>query len=264
MRLRILLEPHTARPTRRSSRSRRRPRTAASTPSSAPTTTWASTPTTSATSRPTRGPRSPGWRCRPSGADRDARQRLDLPAARATRGRGGNGAQMSGGRAELGIGAAWYEREHQYFGIPFPSLGERFDRLEEQLAILTGLWDTKPGERFSFDGETTSSGLRRDPAAGRPAEDHHRRRGRQADADASGEVRRRVQRRARTRPARAVRQLQADLPGSVAGTRPRSGCRPRCRSASGRTPPTWRGGWSRSASRAPGCSRPGSPATPTT
>ncbi len=60
---------------------------------------------------------------------------------------------MSGGRAELGIGAAWYEREHQYFGIPFPPLGERFDRLEEQLAILTGLWDTKPGERFSFDGK---------------------------------------------------------------------------------------------------------------
>ena len=60
---------------------------------------------------------------------------------------------MSGGRAELGIGAAWYEREHQYFGIPFPALGERFDRLEEQLAILTGIWDTKPGERFSFDGK---------------------------------------------------------------------------------------------------------------
>lgn len=60
--------------------------------------------------------------------------------------------QMSGGRAELGIGAAWYQREHQYFGIPFPALGERFDRLEEQLAILTGIWDTKPGERFSYDG----------------------------------------------------------------------------------------------------------------
>src|SRR5215475_1257169 len=61
--------------------------------------------------------------------------------------------QMSGGRAELGIGAAWYEREHNYFGIPFPPLGERFDRLEEQLAILTGIWDTKPGERFSFEGK---------------------------------------------------------------------------------------------------------------
>jgi alkanesulfonate monooxygenase SsuD/methylene tetrahydromethanopterin reductase-like flavin-dependent oxidoreductase (luciferase family) len=60
---------------------------------------------------------------------------------------------MSGGRAELGIGAAWYEREHQYFGIPFPALGERFDRLAEQLAILTGIWDTPPGQRFSFDGK---------------------------------------------------------------------------------------------------------------
>lgn len=59
---------------------------------------------------------------------------------------------MSGGRVELGIGAAWYEREHQYFGIPFPPLGERFDRLEEQLAIVTGLWTTPPGGRFSFEG----------------------------------------------------------------------------------------------------------------
>ena len=61
--------------------------------------------------------------------------------------------QMSGGRAELGIGAAWYEREHQYFGIPFPALGERFDRLAEQLAIITGIWDTPPGQRFSHDGK---------------------------------------------------------------------------------------------------------------
>src|ERR1700730_10078307 len=61
--------------------------------------------------------------------------------------------QMSGGRAELGVAAAGSEREHDYFGIPFPPLGERFDKLEEQLAILTGLWDTKPGERFSFEGK---------------------------------------------------------------------------------------------------------------
>jgi F420-dependent oxidoreductase-like protein len=60
---------------------------------------------------------------------------------------------MSGGRAELGIGAAWYQLEHQYFGIPFPPLGERFDRLEEQLQVLGGLWDTPPGERFSFRGK---------------------------------------------------------------------------------------------------------------
>jgi F420-dependent oxidoreductase-like protein len=60
---------------------------------------------------------------------------------------------MSGGRAELGIGAAWYEREHRYFGIPFPSLGERFDRLAEQLDVITGLWATTPGERFSYHGK---------------------------------------------------------------------------------------------------------------
>ena len=60
---------------------------------------------------------------------------------------------ISKGRAFLGIGAAWYEREHEYFGIPFPPLGERFDRLEEQLAILSGIWDTKPGERFSYEGK---------------------------------------------------------------------------------------------------------------
>ena len=60
--------------------------------------------------------------------------------------------QMSGGRVELGLGAAWYEREHQAFGIPFPPLKERFDRLEEQLAVVKGLWSTPPGERFSFSG----------------------------------------------------------------------------------------------------------------
>ncbi len=59
---------------------------------------------------------------------------------------------MSGGRVELGIGAAWYEREHRFFGIPFPPLGERFDRLAEQLDIITGLWGTAPGEVFSYHG----------------------------------------------------------------------------------------------------------------
>jgi F420-dependent oxidoreductase-like protein len=60
--------------------------------------------------------------------------------------------QMSGGRICLGIGTGWYEREHQAFGIPFPSLGERFDRLEEEMQIITGLWTTPRGERFSFQG----------------------------------------------------------------------------------------------------------------
>jgi F420-dependent oxidoreductase-like protein len=60
--------------------------------------------------------------------------------------------QMSGGRVELGVGAGWFEAEHTAYGIPFPSLGERFDRYEEQLAVITGLWNTPPGETFDFRG----------------------------------------------------------------------------------------------------------------
>ena len=61
--------------------------------------------------------------------------------------------QMSGGRVELGIGAGWFAAEHAAYGIPFPALGERFARYEEQLAIITGLWDTPDGGTFSFAGE---------------------------------------------------------------------------------------------------------------
>ncbi|GID26034.1 LLM class F420-dependent oxidoreductase [Paractinoplanes brasiliensis] len=61
--------------------------------------------------------------------------------------------QMSGGRVELGMGAGWVEREHTAYGIPFPPVGERFDRLEEQLEILTGLWGTDEGETYSFHGK---------------------------------------------------------------------------------------------------------------
>jgi F420-dependent oxidoreductase-like protein len=57
--------------------------------------------------------------------------------------------EMSGGRVELGLGTGWYEREHAAFGIPFPPRAERFDRLEEQLAVVTGLWS---GPGFSFTG----------------------------------------------------------------------------------------------------------------
>ncbi len=60
--------------------------------------------------------------------------------------------QMSGGRVELGIGTGWYDAEHQAYGIPFPPLGERFDRLDEQLAMITGLWRTPSGETFDFTG----------------------------------------------------------------------------------------------------------------
>jgi F420-dependent oxidoreductase-like protein len=61
--------------------------------------------------------------------------------------------QMSGGRVELGIGAGWFEAEHTAYGIPFPSLGERFDRYEEQLAVITGLWNTPVGKTFDFAGQ---------------------------------------------------------------------------------------------------------------
>lgn len=60
---------------------------------------------------------------------------------------------MSGGRVELGIGAGWYDEEHRNYGIPFPGLGERFDHLAEQLAIITGLWSTPEGATFDFDGD---------------------------------------------------------------------------------------------------------------
>ena len=61
--------------------------------------------------------------------------------------------QMSGGRVELGLGAGWFEREHEAYGIPFPDLGARFDRLEEQFDVITGLWSTPEGETFSHDGD---------------------------------------------------------------------------------------------------------------
>jgi F420-dependent oxidoreductase-like protein len=59
---------------------------------------------------------------------------------------------MSNGRVELGLGAGWYDAEHTAYGIPFPPLGQRFERLEEQLAIISGLWATPTGERFDYAG----------------------------------------------------------------------------------------------------------------
>ena len=61
--------------------------------------------------------------------------------------------QMSNGRVELGIGAGWYQQEHEAYGIPFPELGARFDNLEEQTAIIHGLWNTADGDTFSYDGD---------------------------------------------------------------------------------------------------------------
>ncbi|MDQ7907383.1 LLM class F420-dependent oxidoreductase [Phytohabitans sp. ZYX-F-186] len=76
--------------------------------------------------------------------------------------------QMSGGRIELGLGAGWFEAEHSAYGIPFPPLGERFDRFEEQLEIVTGLWRTPVGERFTFHGDHYR--LTDSPALPKPAQ----------------------------------------------------------------------------------------------
>lgn len=76
--------------------------------------------------------------------------------------------QMSGGRVELGLGAGWFEAEHRAYGIPFPSA--RLGRLEEQLAIVTGLWSTPPGETFSYDGKYYQ--LTDSPGLPKPAQSH--------------------------------------------------------------------------------------------
>jgi F420-dependent oxidoreductase-like protein len=77
--------------------------------------------------------------------------------------------EMSGGRVEVGIGAGWYEAEHLSFGLPFPSRGERFGRLEEQIQILTGLWAAEGP--FDFSG--TYYQLHNNPALPRPLQRPH-------------------------------------------------------------------------------------------
>lgn len=59
---------------------------------------------------------------------------------------------MSGGRVELGLGTGWNDHEHAAYGIPFPPLGERYERLAEQLEIVKGLWATPVGSTYSFTG----------------------------------------------------------------------------------------------------------------
>jgi len=75
---------------------------------------------------------------------------------------------MSGGRIELGLGTGWFAGEHTAYGIPFAPLGERFERLEEQLSILTGLWSTPIGEKYSFAG--THYQLADSPALPKPVQ----------------------------------------------------------------------------------------------
>ena len=76
--------------------------------------------------------------------------------------------EMSGGRVDLGIGAGWFEAEHEAYAIPFPPLGERFDRLGEQLDILTGMWDTPVGETFDYTG--THYSIKNSPALPKPVQ----------------------------------------------------------------------------------------------
>ncbi|MFE5804612.1 LLM class F420-dependent oxidoreductase [Streptomyces sp. NPDC056491] len=74
--------------------------------------------------------------------------------------------QMSGGRIELGLGAGWFEDEHKAYGIPFPA--DRMSRLEEQLAIVTGLWATGAGDTFDYEGKHYR--VENSPALPKPAQ----------------------------------------------------------------------------------------------
>jgi F420-dependent oxidoreductase-like protein len=76
--------------------------------------------------------------------------------------------QMSGGRVELGLGTGWFDTEHTAYGIPFPPLTDRFSILEEQLAVITGLWKAPDDKPFSFDG--THYTLADSPALPKPAQ----------------------------------------------------------------------------------------------
>lgn len=74
--------------------------------------------------------------------------------------------QMSGGRIELGLGAGWFEEEHKAYGIPFPA--DRMSRLEEQLAVVTGLWATELGATFDHAGKHYR--VENSPALPKPAQ----------------------------------------------------------------------------------------------
>ena len=80
--------------------------------------------------------------------------------------------EMSGGRVDLGIGTGWNDIEHTAYGIPFHnSFGERFEHLVEQLEIIKGLWTTKPGENFNYQGKHYT--LKDSPALPKPVQDPH-------------------------------------------------------------------------------------------
>jgi alkanesulfonate monooxygenase SsuD/methylene tetrahydromethanopterin reductase-like flavin-dependent oxidoreductase (luciferase family) len=78
---------------------------------------------------------------------------------------------MSDGRVEVGLGAGWYQDEHVAYGIPFPGAGARYDLLEDQLAILHGVWTAAPGSVFERDGLTCNVRIQADSF--RPAQVPH-------------------------------------------------------------------------------------------
>ncbi|MGB6209156.1 LLM class F420-dependent oxidoreductase [Mycobacterium sp.] len=79
--------------------------------------------------------------------------------------------EMSGGRVEFGIGTGWFEPEHLAYAIPFPPLRERYDRLTEQLEMITGLWTSPVGEKFDYAG--THYAVNDSPALPKPAQRPH-------------------------------------------------------------------------------------------
>src|SRR5262245_3868427 len=144
--------------------------------------------------------------------------------------------EMSAGRIELGLGTGWFDAEHSAYGIPFPGLAERFGRLEEQLEIVTGLWETPVGKTYSFGGSYYT--LTESPALPKPVQRPRppiliggpgpRRPPRPAAGvgdgyhpAAGGEVRRRVQRRVRQPGGDRCRVRPG--PGCLRGGRPRPG-----------------------------------------
>ena len=100
---------------------------------------------------------------------------------------------LSGGRAQLGLGAAWYEREHEGLGVRFPPVSERFERLEESLQICTQMWSDDNGP---FEGAALSArrdDLRTTSAQPASASRDDRRQRRAQDPASRRPLRRRLQ-----------------------------------------------------------------------
>ena len=99
---------------------------------------------------------------------------------------------LSGGRAQLGIGAAWYEREHLGLGVPFPPLAERFERLEETLQICLQMWSDDDGP-FKGKHYQLAETICSPPPVSSPHRGDHRRQRRAQDPAPRRPLRRRLQ-----------------------------------------------------------------------